>query len=62
VTVTRFAITTETDQLLETDAAWARDKTEFQAAFPHLSRVVLVVLDGRTRKLRRPVLRVSPKR
>jgi hopanoid biosynthesis associated RND transporter like protein HpnN len=48
VSVTRFAITTETDQLLHSDAAWARDKSEFEAAFPHLSRVILAVVDGET--------------
>jgi hopanoid biosynthesis associated RND transporter like protein HpnN len=51
VSVTRFAITTETDQLLESDAAWARDKGEFQAAFPHLSKVILAVVDGETPEL-----------
>ena len=47
-TVTRFAITTETDQLLRSDAAWTRDKNEFRAAFPHLSKVILAVVDSET--------------
>ncbi|NNM72472.1 MMPL family transporter [Enterovirga sp. DB1703] len=51
VSVTRFAITTETDQLLQSDAAWSRDKSEFQAAFPHLSKVILAVVDGETPEL-----------
>ena len=51
VSITRFAITTETDQLLQSDAAWGRDKGEFQAAFPHLSKVILAVVDGETPEL-----------
>ena len=51
VSVTRFAITTETDQLLHSDAAWGRDKSEFQAAFPQLAKVILVVVDGETPEL-----------
>jgi hypothetical protein len=51
ISVTRFAITTETDQLLRSEAAWARDKAEFQAAFPHLSKVILAVVEGETPEL-----------
>jgi len=48
VTVTRFAITTETDQLLQTDAAWAQDKIAFEDAFPQFTKTMVAVLDGET--------------
>ena len=48
VTATRFAITTETDQLLQSDSAWTRDKDAYHRAFPQLAKVVLVVVDGQT--------------
>ena len=51
VSVAKFAITTETDQLLHSDAAWARDKAAFQEAFPHLAKVVVAVVDGETPEL-----------
>ena len=48
VCATRFAITTETDQLLQSDSALHRDKVAFEAAFPHLTKVILTVIDGTT--------------
>jgi hopanoid biosynthesis associated RND transporter like protein HpnN len=48
VTLTRFAITTETDQLLQTDSAWGRDRTSYAEAFPHLAKPILIVVDGET--------------
>lgn len=48
ITVTRFAITTETDQLLRTDAAWANNKLAYEKAFPQLTKVILAVVDGAT--------------
>jgi hopanoid biosynthesis associated RND transporter like protein HpnN len=51
VTATRFAITTETNQLIETNDAWARDKIAFDEAFPQLSKLIVAVVDGETPEL-----------
>ena len=51
VTATRFAITTETDQLIESYSAWANDKIAYQEAFPQLSRPVVAVVDASTPEL-----------
>ena len=51
VTATRFAITTETDQLLQIEAAWVKDKTAFDLAFPQFSKSILAVIDGDTPEL-----------
>ncbi|MBV9076540.1 MAG: MMPL family transporter [Methylobacteriaceae bacterium] len=48
VTATRFAITTETDQLIQSNSAWLKDKRAYQQAFPQLAKVVLAVVDGAT--------------
>lgn len=48
VTLTRFAITTETDQLLQSDSAWGRDRTAYAEAFPQLAKPILIVVDGDT--------------
>ena len=48
VTATRFAITTETNQLIDTDDAWARDKIAFEKAFPQLATLIVAVVDGET--------------
>ena len=45
---THFAITTETDQLLESDNSWGRDREAFKRAFPQLDKTILVVIDGAT--------------
>ena len=51
VSITQFAITTETEQLLEVDDAWARDKSAFEDAFPQLTRPIVAVVDGDTPQL-----------
>ena len=51
VTATRFAITTETNQLIETDDSWARDKIAFEQAFPQLSNLIVAAVDGQTPEL-----------
>jgi hopanoid biosynthesis associated RND transporter like protein HpnN len=51
VAATRFAITTETDQLLRADSAWLEHKAQYRSAFPHQSKVILVVVDGATPEL-----------
>ena len=48
VTMTRFAITTETDQLIETDAAWAESKQEYEARFPQFNKAIVAVIDADT--------------
>jgi hopanoid biosynthesis associated RND transporter like protein HpnN len=48
VTVTRFAITTDTDKLLQADSNWLRDKAAYIEAFPHLADVIVAVVDGDT--------------
>jgi hopanoid biosynthesis associated RND transporter like protein HpnN len=48
VTATRFAITTQTDQLLETNSDWHRHREAFQHAFPQLDNIILAVVDGDT--------------
>ena len=48
VAATRFAITTETDQLLQADSDWLKNKRIFYEAFPQLAKVILVVVDGQT--------------
>ena len=48
VSATRFAITTDTQQLLTSDSDWFRDKVAFQEAFPQLRNVILAVVDGDT--------------
>ena len=48
VCVTRFAITTETDQLLDTRDRWAQDKIAFENAFPQFSKSIVAVVDGDT--------------
>lgn len=51
VTITRFAITTQTDQLIQSDAAWIKDKDAVQAAFPQLETPILAVVDASTPEL-----------
>ena len=51
VAATRFAITTETDQLIESYSAWATDKMAYQDAFPQLAKPIVAVVDGDTPEL-----------
>lgn len=51
VTATRFAITTETSQLIETRDRWAQDIEAYDKAFPHLGDLVVAVVDGQTSEL-----------
>jgi hopanoid biosynthesis associated RND transporter like protein HpnN len=51
VTATRFAITTETSQLIETNDDWARNNIAFEKAFPHLAKLIVAVVDGETPEL-----------
>ncbi|TDR94943.1 MMPL family transporter [Enterovirga rhinocerotis] len=51
VAATRFAITTETNQLIETHDAWTRDKITFEDGFPQLSKLIVAVVDGETPEL-----------
>lgn len=51
VAATRFAITTETNQLIETHDAWTRDKIAFEEGFPQLSKLIVAVVDGETPEL-----------
>ena len=46
VTATRFAITTETDQLLESDSVFHQNKVAYEQAFPHLAKVIVAVVDA----------------
>lgn len=48
VTLTRFAITTETDQLIQSDSAWAKDKNAYEEAFPQFAKSIVAVVDGDT--------------
>lgn len=51
VTATRFAITTQTSQLIDTHDTWARNNIAFERAFPHLSNLIVAVVDGETPEL-----------
>ncbi|MDB5592697.1 MMPL family transporter [Enterovirga sp.] len=51
VTATRFAITTETDQLLHTEDAWAKHKMAYEKAFPQFTKSIVAVIDGDTPEL-----------
>ncbi len=51
VTATRFAITTETDQLIESRSQWIVDKDAYEEAFPQAVRPILAVIDGETPEL-----------
>ncbi len=44
----RLAITTDTSQLISPDVAWRVEERKMEAAFPQLSDVMLVVIDGAT--------------
>ena len=48
IAVTRFAITTETEQLIQADTAWHRNKVDYQNAFPQFTKLILAVVDGNT--------------
>lgn len=51
VTATRFAITTETDQLIASRSQWILDKEAYEEAFPQTVRPILAVIDGETPEL-----------
>lgn len=51
VTVTKFAITTETDQLIASRSQWILDKDAYEEAFPQSVRPILAVVDGDTPEL-----------
>jgi len=46
-----FAITTDTAELISTDLDWRKRELSFDAAFPQLDDLILVVIDGRTPEL-----------
>ena len=47
----RFAMTTDTAQLISPDVAWRQQERRVEAAFPQLSDAMLIVVDGRTPEL-----------
>ena len=47
----RFAMTTDTAQLISPDVAWRQQERRVEVAFPQLSDAMLVVVDGRTPEL-----------
>ena len=46
ISATRFAITTETDQLLQSDSVLHRNKVAYEQAFPQLAKVIVAVVDA----------------
>ena len=46
IAATRFAITTETDQLLQSDSVLHQNKVAYEQAFPHLAKVIVAVVDA----------------
>ena len=51
VAVDRFAMTTDTAALISPDVDWRKQERAVEAAFPQLSDVMVVVIDGRTPEL-----------
>ena len=51
VAVDRFAMTTDTAALISSDVDWRRHERAVESAFPQLSDVMVVVIDGRTPEL-----------
>ena len=51
VAVDRFAMTTDTAALISPDVDWRQRERAVEAAFPQLSDVMVVVIDGRTPEL-----------
>lgn len=51
VAATRFAMTTDTAELISPDVAWRQQESATEAAFPQLTDSMLVVIDGRTPEL-----------
>ncbi|CAN5306959.1 MMPL family transporter [soil metagenome] len=51
VVADRFAMTTDTAQLISPDVDWRRQEQVMEAAFPQLRDVMLVVVDGATPEL-----------
>ncbi len=48
---THFAITTDTRQLVASNAPWRQDESAYRAAFPQLQNVILAVVQGETAEL-----------
>src|SRR3954468_10181177 len=48
VTVTRFAINTNTERLISSDVSWRRDLVAYDAAFPQRLGLIVAVVDGET--------------
>ena len=48
VTVTRFAINTNTERLISSDVSWRRDLVAYDAAFPQRLGLIVAVVDGDT--------------
>src|SRR6185312_8319424 len=46
VTVTRFAINTNTERLISADVPWRRDLVAYDAAFPQRLGLIVAVVDG----------------
>lgn len=51
VAATRFAMTTDTAELISPDVAWRQQERATEAAFPQLTDTMLVVIDGATPEL-----------
>jgi len=51
VVADRFAMTTDTAELISPDVDWRRQERVMEAAFPQLSDVVLIIVDGATPEL-----------
>jgi hopanoid biosynthesis associated RND transporter like protein HpnN len=50
-TAQHFAMTADTSQLISTKLKWAQREQAFQAAFPQLNNLTMVVVDGATAEL-----------
>ena len=50
-TARHFAMTADTAQLISTKLAWRQRELAFQAAFPQLDDLTMVVVDGATPEL-----------
>ena len=51
VAMSRFAMSTDTADLISPNVAWRQQERATEAAFPQLSDTMLVVIDGKTPEL-----------
>src|ERR1700692_1021051 len=50
-TARHFAMTTDTAELISTKLEWRQRELAFEAAFPQLQKLIIVVVDGATPEL-----------